>query len=34
VSANTKERNVSAPKVRVLMLRDEDVNINVIESSK
>lgn len=32
VTANTQEKNVSAPKGRVLILRDEDVTVNVIES--
>jgi hypothetical protein len=31
VSANTQEKNVSSPKGRVLILKDEDVTINVVE---
>jgi hypothetical protein len=31
VSANTQEKNVSSPKGRVLVLKDEDVTINVVE---
>ena len=32
VTANTQEKNVSSPKSRVLILRDEDVSVNVIET--
>jgi hypothetical protein len=31
VNANTREKNVTAPKIKVLQLRDEDVEINIRE---
>ena len=31
VNANTREKNVTAPKTKVLQLRDEDVEINIRE---
>lgn len=33
VSANTREKNVTAPKTKVLQLRDEDVIINIKEEN-
>jgi hypothetical protein len=33
ISANTLEKNVTAPKRRVLILNDKDVKINMIESA-